>query len=163
MFLKIYHFIYLFWNCLTAEFSRFRAKHASGTRGARFNGPGTQLLCLGTDSILTIYDLPTLRHSSDAGKVTLKNVDFANENSGCDAFCFAGLDDELVIAGSDDSNLHVWSQADGKGQDLTDNQSFHALSGHKKSIRCVRSSPDQSSIVSCGDGAIIKFWIPSAS
>ena len=131
--------------------------------GSRFNALGTRLLCSRIESQLTVYDLPTLLHESflGTGQTALKDSEFTKEDVGYDSFCFAGLDDELVISGSDDHNLHIWSLPDANGQDCTVNRSLRILRGHEDSIHCVRSSPDRSSLISCADDGVIKLWTPT--
>ena len=46
---------------------------------------------------------------------------------GWNTFFFAGEDDEMVVAASEDHSLHVWSLLDSQGRDLTVNQSPIAL------------------------------------
>ena len=157
---SITYFIFLlFKNSRLFSFPSF-----TEPRGARFNQSGTQLLCSGLDPQLTVYDLPSLGNQSSfaaTGKVTLGDLDFSNEAVSYDACCFAGINDELVVSGSGDHNLHIWSLPDGKGQDLLLNRSLHILHGHEDIIRCVRSSPDKRTIVSCGDDGTIKLWTPT--
>ena len=134
---------------------------ATGTWSARFNASGTRLLCYENDeSQLIVYNLPMRHHQATAtGKVVLVDVDFRNACVGADACCFLGLEDELVIGGSENNSLFIWSLPDGKrGIDCTINQSFRVLSGHRDTIRCIRSSSDKSAIVSCDDSGVIKLW-----
>ena len=119
------------------------------------------------DSQLTVYDLPTYGHQSPAagtGKIVLKDSDFDNEGVGYDAFCFAGVEDDLVIAGSEGNQLFIWYlPVTIKGQDCTVNQSLSVVAGHKKTVRCVRSNVDKSSLISCGDEGVVKIWTPRVS
>ena len=135
-----------------------------GTWNARFNGSGTRLLCFerGAASQLVVYDLPTRHQATGAGKVLLTDPDFRNEeDAGCDACCFAGEEDDLVISGSKDS-LFFWTLPDrNKGLDCTVNRSLYRLpgTGERKTIRSVRCSNDKSLIVTCcDDDSVIKLW-----
>ena len=75
------------------------------------------------------------------------------------ACCFAGLEDDVVIAGSDDKRLFFWSLPGGnRGLDCTVNRSLCDLSGHDEAIRSIRCMSDKSTIVSCADDGVIKLW-----
>ena len=93
------------------------------------------------------------------GKVLLNDADFCIEELGWDTCCFAGLEDDLVIAASD-SDLFVWSLPDeNRGINCTVNQSLHVFrDGHADSIRSIRCSRDKSAIVSCDADGVIKLW-----
>ena len=80
---------------------------------------------------------------------------------GWNACCYAGLEDDLVIAGSANGDLFVWSLPDENAFviDCTINRSFHVLrNGHGDFIRSIRCSNDKSAIVSCAEDEVIKLW-----
>ena len=122
------------------------------------------MLCSGTNPDLVVHDLPTLQHlSSSTWKVELEASDF-DYDDGSDGSCFMGIDDELVIAGSTDKNLYIWSLPDAKGQNCAVDQPLCVLPGHEDVINCVRYSNESSSIISCDEGGVIKLWsLPSVN
>ena len=134
-----------------------------GDHSARFNGTGTRLLCSGLDSQLMVYDLPSQQQRVVDGKVLLKAPYFrCVDNIGHNASCFAGLDDELAISGSDNQTVPIWSLLNAvKGQSCTLERPLHVLEGHRNTIRSVRYCKVSSTIVSCDDDGVIKLWTPS--
>ena len=107
----------------------FAFPSGSGNCGARFNGSGSQLLLSsGKYPQLVVCVFPTAhRHQLfSTGKVALKDLEFNNELVCYDAFCFAGIDDQLVISGSISNNLYNWSLPDAKRQDCTINRSLQS-------------------------------------
>ena len=113
---------------------------------------------------LAVYDFPTQQHPINGhGKVQLSDPDFSIEGVGGDAYCFAGLDDELVIGASENKNLFVWTLPDGKGQDCKVNTSLCVLEGHSDCVRSVRCSNDKSVIISGGEDGVIKLWTSGAA
>ena len=60
---------------------------------------------------LVVYDLPTLHHPTNDGivEIALNAPDLNNEDVKSDACCFTGTDSDLVISGSDDGKLYIWS------------------------------------------------------
>ena len=71
--------------------------------------------------------------------------------------CFAGQDDELVVAASKDHSLHVWSLPESQGRDVTVNQSAIALRGHTD-VLTVRYDHNNDVLASGGYEEIIKLW-----
>ena len=53
----------------------------------------------------------------------LFDPDFSDGVISADAYCFAGLEDDLVIGGSEDGDMFVWSLPNGRGRDGTINRS----------------------------------------
>ena len=136
----------------------------NGTRYARFNLSGSRLLCHETNHQLVVYDLPTIQQSICTGKVNLKAPDFDITNVGSkEALCFAGIDDEFIIAASssDNDDLSIWSLPEAKGhQDLTVNQPLRVLTGHDYEITCVRYSREKTTLISCDTDGLIRLWTP---
>ena len=74
--------------------------------------------------------------------------------------CFAGQDDELVVAASEDHSLHVWSLPDSQGRDTTINQSIFALRGHTEEVYSIRYDHNNDVLASAGADKITKLWNP---
>ena len=80
------------------------------------------------------------------------------------SFCFAGKDDELVVAGSFCTwnlfpNLYVWSIPDGYGEGVV-YEPLLVLRGHKSAITNVKYSPHNCTLASCDYDGKIKLWTP---
>ena len=140
-----------------SRFYSFPSPNENQTWSARFNGSGTRLLCSESDQ-LVVYDFPSWQQPFKTGKTLLKASDYSTDNLSIEVSCFAGIDDELVISGSDDNNMYIWSLPDPKGQDCQVNQPLCVLSGHEDVISCVRCSRDNSTIISCDNAGVIKLW-----
>ena len=80
---------------------------------------------------------------------------------GLNTCCFAGDEDELVVAPSAvDHSLHIWSVCDGPNGNRRIDQSLLSLIGHKHALNTVRFCKATSSLVSCGVENVIKLWTP---
>ena len=89
----------------------------------------------------------------------LVDPNFTDEDISADGYCFAGLEDDLVITVADNGSMFVWSLPDGRGRDCTINRSLQTFgNGHEGLIHCIRCSNDKSSIVSSGKDGVIKLW-----
>ena len=144
-------------------FSNLHSFPNGGTLNVRFNGSGSRLLCFerGPSQFdqLVVYDLPTFHQSTVIGKMQLIDPGFRNKDVGSDACCFASLEDDLVIGGSEDHNLFIWSLPDGnRNIDCTVNRSLRVLPGHGETIRSIRCSSDNSAIVTSAVDGVIKLW-----
>ena len=126
------------------------------TYSARFDEKGNRLVCSSFSKPPVIYNVPTEQPSSNAVAVTnqvqLKapGYSFANEE-GSSSNCFAGDDDELVVASSSDHRLFIWSVSDSR-RDRTINQSLLSLSGHHQLINTVRYNKVTSTLASGDQG-----------
>ena len=139
----------------------------TGNLSSQFNRLGTRLLCFGSDR-LVVYDLPTLQHPTNGNmnEIVLNAPDLISKRraSATYACCFMGIDDEMVISGSDAGNLFIWSLPDAKGQNHTVDLPLRVLTEHDNFIYCVRYSNESSSIISCDAGGVIKLWsLPSVN
>ena len=151
-------FCYIFHRCLCT----FPNEDAE-TCCVRFNGSGSRLLCYEAGSRLIVYDLSTKEQLAGTGKMKLKAADFINENILSHICCFAGMDDEMVISGSDNDNLYIWSLPDPKGQDCQVNRPLRVLTGHQDTINCVRYSSEKSAFISSDYAGVIKLWTSGVS
>ena len=94
----------------------------------------------------------------------LFDPDFSDGVISADAYCFAGLEDDLVIGGSEDGDMFVWSLPNGRGRDCTINRSLQTFhNGNDGRVHCVCYSNDKSTIVSCGEDGVIKLWTSVAA
>ena len=72
--------------------------------------------------------------------------------------CFAGDQDQMVVAASKDHSLRIWSVPKGEGNATTIDQSIVTLRGHQNTIRSVRYSKATSTLASGGHEGVIKLW-----
>ena len=127
--------------------------------GARFNRQGTRLLYGKVNQPPAIFDVTSEEQKDGAtGKVRLSSPGFSLSYVGWNTLCFAGKDDELVAAASEDHSLHVWSLPDSQGRDVTINQSLVALRGHTAPVYTVRYVLNNDVLASAGAEKIIKLW-----
>ena len=134
----------------------------------KYNGKGTRLLC-SEENWIVIHDIPIDgQQPIDEGTVKLR---IAMES--CNIFnfrvprpipsCFAGKDDELVVAGVPDGKICIWSVPDGRGERNID-QPLVILQGHDKRIVSLQFSPQNCALASCGlDDEMhesFKVWTP---
>ena len=148
-----------------------RCRHSyptTSSTNATFNAKGTRLLCRekNQDSrkIVIHKVMPSEQHQEllDEGVVELKSPGYTVPRVGLSACCFAGDEDELVVAPSAvDHNLHIWSVCDGPNGNRSLDQSLLSLSGHQQSLNNVRYSKAISSLASCDADNVIKLWSPT--
>ena len=109
-----------------------------------------------------VYNVPPEKQQRanvviDRGQLTAPGYSVSNRG------CFAGGDDELVVAlSSNNHNLFIWSVPEGRG-DRNIGQSLLSLSGHQHAVINVRYSKVTSRLASGDDGGIIKLWTPSST
>lgn len=83
---------------------------SSNAYGAQFNRQGTRLLSMETKQPPVVWDVPQEdKMGGIVGKVRLTTSGFSPPDVGRNTMCFAGKDDELVVAALEDHNLHVGS------------------------------------------------------
>ena len=106
-----------------------------------------------------VWDVPQEEKMGGAvAKVLLTSSGFFLPGVGFNKMCFAGRDDELVVAASGDHSLHVWSLPDSQGRDTTINQSLIALRGHTAPVYIVRYDHNNDVVASAGTEKIVKLW-----
>ena len=126
---------------------------------AAFNRQGTRLLYGKVKQPPIVFDVPSEEQKDGAtGKVRLSSSGFSLPDFGWNTLCFAGEDDELVVAASKDHSLHVWSLPDSQGRDTTINQSIFALRGHTEEVYSIRYDHNNDVLASGGREKIIKLW-----
>ena len=102
------------------------------TCSARFNGEGSSLLCSPYSNLPVIYNVPTEQQQqqkpapadSVTGLVELTAPGYSVAKSEHSSNCFAGDDDELVVASSSDHRLFIWSVPEGRGDRTIDQSLF---------------------------------------
>ena len=98
----------------------------------------------------------------NVGKKKLTSTVEKNHNWAVNGVCcFAGANDELVVAASYCDDLHVWSVPEGRIDSSTDNrQIMHLVTfDDDQEITGVFYSKRRSTLVSCnGEDGIIKTW-----
>ena len=96
------------------------------------------------------------------GKVQFSAPGYGVSDCGRNINCFAGKDDELVVAASADHGLYIWSlPSDQKvAGDQINNQPLVVLQGHKDSIFSVRFNQRSDTLASAGVERTIKLWTP---
>ena len=148
-----------------------RCIHAFGTDtnicSARFNGRGSRLLCSTQTEGPVVYNVLTeqQRPSTNAAtsdKVQLKAPGYSvSIGLGCSNCCFAGVDDELVVASSTDRRFFIWSVPEGRGNRTIDKFLLSFPTGHPSLINNVSFCKATFTLGSISTGAI-KLWTPAA-
>ena len=134
-----------------------------GFVNAMFNRRGTRLLYGLSKQPPVVFDVPLEEQMDGAtGKVRLISPQFSLPDAGINTLCFAGKEDELVVAASEDHSLHVWSLPDSQGRDITVDQSLIALRGHTARVYTVRYDHNNDILASAGYEKIIKQSSPIA-
>ena len=153
---------------------QFRCIHSFGditnTHSARFDGKGSRLLCSLDRNLPVVYNIPREQHQRSSainevtGKVQPTATGYSVSNSGLSNCCFAGDDDELVVAPSSiNHNLFIWSVPDEGQGDRTIDQSLLSLTGHQHYIFALRYCKAISNLASGDNFGVIKLWTPSSS
>ena len=125
----------------------------------RFNRQGTRLLCRESLRLPTVYNVPQAANNI-SGKVQFSAPDYVTPTTGRDIHCFAGPEDELVVAASADYGLYVWSFPTDHLSDLIVDPSLVVLKGHKDQICSVCYNRQSDTLASAGAGEIIMLWTP---
>ena len=135
---------------------------------ARFDTKGARLVCreMTTPDArqIVVHKVPSEQHQELGNGLTMKSPGYFTPLVGFDSCCFAGDNDELVVAASKENNLHIWSIPDEQsiiGNRKTADQSLLSLRGHQKRISCVRYCKATSLLASCDASGIIKLWSPT--
>ena len=91
-----------------------------------FNRQGTRLLSMEYQQPPLVLDVPSgLQMGSETGKVRFTAQGFSRSLLTLRNKCFAGQDDELVVAPDEqDHCLHVWSLPEIQGRNQTVSQSL---------------------------------------
>jgi len=135
------------------------------TLSARFDGKGNRLLFKPREDLSVVYNVLTDQDQRPAAdgvtdKVQLTAPGYSSES--LRSSCFAGDDDELVVAPSSDHRLFIWSVPEGRG-DRTIDQSLLSLTGHQHDVKAVRFCKATSTLTSGDIAGVIKLWTSSTS
>ena len=135
---------------------------SSGTDCVRFNRQGTRLLCRDLSKFPVVYTVPERSDGWVKSKVTFSAPDYGIPYYGKNVHCFAGQDDKLVVATSDDHGLFVWPLPSHHqfADDKIVDQSLIVLRGHKDKIKCVCYNHRNDTLASAGNEKTIKLWAP---
>ena len=132
-----------------------------------FDSKGTRLLCREVKSQghqVVIYKVPSddqRQGPVEVEKTELQSPGYSVPREWLNTCCFAGDDDELVVAPSAvNHSLHVWSVLDGPNGNRSIDHSLLSLIGHKQALNTVRFCKATSLLASCGTEKVIKLWTP---
>ena len=138
--------------------SRWHGDAADKCMSVRFNNAGTHIAALGRRMPPVIYEISSPRPFAELdspgyyNSCTMKSV------------CFGGLNDDYVLAGSDDFNLYAWKIPDKVGNEGDDiqliNRASVVLRGHKSIVNQVRYNQSDGTIATAGVEKSIRLWSP---
>ena len=148
---QLLNYYRLFTHIFNPRSYLYRFPNPTGTKSVRFNGNGTRLLCSQVGKPLALYEVPPSISKGEGDCVYFNAPGYEIRRdlvikSPC---CFAGTDDELVVAASDDNNIYVWSSSD---------EPLCVLLGHNDTINSVRYNTRKGILASCGIEGIVKLW-----
>ena len=111
----------------------------------------------------TFYNVPQVANGI-SGKTQFSSQGYVTPTTGRNLNCFAGRDDELVVAASADYGLYVWSLPSDQqvAGDQVIGQTLTVLQGHKGVIYSVCYNHASDTLASAGAEKIIKLWVPIA-
>ena len=119
-------------------------------------------MCKESNPLPVVYNVPIGRGAAN-GQVRFSAPGYGMPDGyGRHAFCFAGQEDELVVAASADHGLYVWSLPNDQVVHTVVDQPLVVLRGHKDKIFAVRFNHEMYMLASAGVDRIIKLWTPIA-
>ena len=118
-------------------------------------------MCKQSSKLPFVYNVPIGRGAVN-GKVQFTAPGYNVPGNGKDIHCFAGQDDELVVAASADHGLYIWSLPNDQMVRQIVDQPLVVLRGHKDKIFTVRFNNRSDTLASAGVERIIKLWTPIA-
>uniref|UniRef100_A0A7S0JAY0 Cleavage stimulation factor 50 kDa subunit n=1 Tax=Calcidiscus leptoporus TaxID=127549 RepID=A0A7S0JAY0_9EUKA len=134
------------WDGLSSQCARTisTAHRGAAVNAICFGGGSKYLLSCGGDSTVRLWDVGSGRQ--------VMQYDGARQTSRRTNVCFSH-DEALVISSDEDvGELVFWEARTAK--------IFDRCSGHGLPVRWIAHSPVESAIVSCGEDAIARFWVP---
>ena len=120
-------------------------------------------MCKESHPLPVVYNVP-IGSGAVNGQVQFTASGYGAPDTGKDIHCFAGQDDELVVAASADHGLYIWSLPNDQqvaGDQIVD-KPLVVLRGHKDDIYAVRYNRRRDMLASAGEEKIIKLWTPIA-
>ena len=129
----------------------------SANNSVRFNLQGTRLVCKESNKLPVVYNVP-IGSGAVNGIVEFSAPGYGIPGYGKHIHCFAGQDNELVVAASADHNLYVWSLPNDQMVRQIVDQPLVVLRGHKDKIFTVRFNNRSVTLASAGVEPIIKLW-----
>lgn len=139
---------------------RWYGEAANRCMAVRFNKTGSRIAALGRRMPPVVYELssPTPLVELDApgyyNSCTMKSV------------CFGGVEDDYVLAGSDDFNLYAWKIptnddcCNGAEQTQLINRASVVLRGHRSIVNQVRYNAPDGTIATGGVEKCVRLWSP---
>ena len=117
-------------------------------------------MCKESNKLPVVYNVP-IGSGAANGQVLFSAPGYGMPDGyGRHAFCFAGQEDELVVAASTDHGLYVWSLPNDQVVHTVVDQPLVVLRGHKDEILAVRFNNRSDTLASAGREKIIKLWSP---
>ena len=127
----------------------------------RYDSKGDRLIFMGTGAGPQVIDLASFNSGGEnKGKKKLTStVEKDHHWTLHDTCCFAGANDELVVAASRERDLHVWSVPAGRFDSTTIHRQMMHLTSNDLRIIGVFYNKHRATLVSCGaEKGIIKTW-----
>lgn len=136
------------------------------TLSARFDGNGSRLLCRPKADLPVIYNVPTEQQQpidkiTDKIEFTAPGYTIPSKKPSPFDCCFAGENDELVVASSvTDGNFYIWSAPSDAQANQTIDQALLSLPANQ-TTKSVRFSKAISTLASGDVAGVIKLWTSS--
>ena len=151
-----FHFVALIHRCV----HRF-PNPANTISNVQFNQQGTRLLCREKNQLPFVYNFSNGQEvGGDQNRTRImkfSSLGYAIPNCGINLSCFAGQNDELVVAASADHGLFVWPIDQKVVDEQVVDQPLVVLRGHKGSIFSLRYNRRIDTLASAGKENIIKL------
>ncbi|RZF44998.1 hypothetical protein LSTR_LSTR001959 [Laodelphax striatellus] len=124
---------------------------SGGCMAVRWSGDGCRLVALRRRLPPVLYALHSAAH--------VAQFDHPGYFNSCTmkSCCFAGLNDQYVLSGSDDFNLYMWKVPAGDQKGVWVPSAHLVLVGHRSIVNQVRFCPENNLIASSGVEKIIKI------
>lgn len=126
---------------------------------AVFNSNGSQIAALGRRQPVILYNIES--------PLPLHEFDHPGYFNSCTMKkgCFGGINDQLILSGSDDFNVYVWqipneSSSREDAVDVLVDRAELVLRGHRSIVNQVRYNNSRHFLASSGVEKIIKLWSP---
>ena len=138
--------------------SRWHGDASERCMTVRFNKSGTRVAALGRRMPPVVYELSSPKPFAEFdspgyyNSCTMKSV------------CFGGLNDDYILAGSDDFNLYAWKIPEIVNTETEEtqlvNRASTVLRGHRSIVNQVRYNSPDGTIATAGVEKCIRLWSP---